>query len=369
MSQILLFIFGSLIIFIKTEILSGISLVNIEYSYNNENEKVFELTVSEGEEFALRFYNNISLGFRWFFLNKNILILNDYIQFMNRTTEPKNYGRQLLGAGGYFYLFYKALKRTNQPINLYFTWKRDLMGEETLMNIIVKITVCKIVFNAKCINNVKLLQNLDLSSPKFYNLEFREKNVIEYIYLTVKDDISYDFYYLYYEKGDDLHIEISYEQNLNSSKEISNTYPIFQKSDKILLSITNNEYNLLINFYVLKLGNIYDSDILYEGEILAFGIDSSQKEIIKNIKTINKGKNLPFSIFIKLGVNKDFGNKLTVFGENLTYNGFSYKLNSNIDAITILSSIEETQLIPIIIKMCVFNYNIIEISENNLFDK
>ena len=348
-------ILGLLALYIKTETLNGITLLNIIY-YHSYQEKNYELTFFEGEEFAFKFKTNPSTGYGWIFLNQNIL--DDNIQLINRTKIENTNPENLVGEPEYYYIFFKAINQTTQPKILNFVYKRE-WEEETLTNITVNITV----FKDKCKNSYKFLNNLDLSEPKFFNIQLEDKDSKEYFYLTVKEDVS-SYYYIYGENDDDsLGIEL-YDNIINCTKELSNKNLIFSNTDKIILSIANTYKNTLSNFYVLKLGNKDEASVLNEGEILAFQIDPSENKIIKNIKTIIQEKDLPMSIYIKLGINKDFGNKLSVFGENLSYKGFYYKSNSNIDKITILSSIGESQIIPVIIKMCILHSNIIEISEN-----
>ena len=249
--------------------------MNIVY-YHSYQENNYDLTVFEGEEFALKFKTNPSTGYGWIFLNENIL--NDSIQLTNRTRIENPNPENLVGQPEFYYIFFKAIKQTTQPTIMNFVYKRE-WEEEILTNITVNITILK----DKCKNNCKFLNNIDLSEPKFFNIQLKDNDSKEYFYLTVKEDVS-SYYYIYGENDDDsLGIEL-YDNIINCTEELSNKYLIFSNNEKIILSITNIHKNTLTNFYVLKLGDKNKADILNEGEILVFKIDPSENEIIKNIK-------------------------------------------------------------------------------------
>ena len=72
-----------------------------------------------------------------------------------------------------------------------FVYKRE-WEEEILTNITVNITILK----DKCKNNCKFLNNIDLSEPKFFNIQLKDNDSKEYFYLTVKEDVS-SYYYIY----------------------------------------------------------------------------------------------------------------------------------------------------------------------------
>ena len=181
-------ILGLLALYIKTETLNGITVLNIVY-YHSYQENNYDLTVFEGEEFALKFKTNPSTGYGWIFLNENIL--NDSIQLTNRTRIENPNPENLVGQPEFYYIFFKAIKQTTQPTIMNFVYKRE-WEEEILTNITVNITV----FKDKCKNNYIFLDGLDLSDPKFFNIQLKDNDSKEYFYLTVKEDVS-SYYYIY----------------------------------------------------------------------------------------------------------------------------------------------------------------------------
>ena len=382
-------VFIILIILIQCEDFNKITNIYIDYESSSNN---YNLIVAEGEEFAIKFLSIPSAGFDWFLLNTEILD-ESFIKYINTTYEKNDKKEKLDGApinttyekndeeeksdeaplitaykeeeliGGVisYYLFFKALKQTDQEIYLDYVYKRD-WEEEIISNASITIKICKLKKNGICQNDLTSLSDLDLNSPKYYYFESKEMNQPEKFYLTVKEDKSYDYYYIY---TDNKNCDLDIKKIDNQGNEIiSNENPCFKTSDKVVLSQQCSSDNSIISFYVIKLTDLKQSESIKEGEILSFKIDTKENQITKNIKTSISEKNFPAEIFIKSGINKDLENKITVFGENLNYDGFYYKLNSNIDKITILSSMGKSEIIPIIVKLCVFSSNMIQISEN-----
>ena len=135
--SILYIILGLLTLYIKSETLNGITVLNITYgdSYQENN---YELTVFEGDEFALKFETNPSTGYSWTFVNEQNL--GDNIQLINKTNAENSNSKNLLGQPANYYLFFKAIKKTTQPKNLNFVYKRS-WEEELWTNTTVVITV------------------------------------------------------------------------------------------------------------------------------------------------------------------------------------------------------------------------------------
>ena len=344
------------IILIQCEDSNKVTNIYIDYQSDSNN---YNLIVAEGEEFAIKFLSNPSTGYNWFLLNEEILD-ESFIKYINTTYEKNDEEENLDGAPISYYLFFKALKQTDQEIYLDYVYKRD-WEEEIISNASITIKICKLKKNGICQNDLTSLSDLDLNSPKYYYFESKEMNQPEKFYLTVKEDKSYDYYYIY---TDNKNCDLDIKKIDNQGNEIiSNENPCFKTSDKVVLSPQCSSDNSIINFYVIKLTDLKQSESIKEGEILSFKIDTNENQITKNIKTFISEKNFPVKIFIKSGINKDLENKITVFGENLNYEGFYYELNSNIDKITILSSMGKSEIIPIIVKLCVFSSNIIQISD------
>ena len=162
--SILYIILGLLTLYIKTETLNGITVLNISYSYSYQ-ENNYELTVFEGDEFALKFETNPSTGYSWTFVNEKNL--GDNIQLINKTNVENSNSRNKLGQPEYYYLFFKAIKQATQPKNLNFVYKRS-WDKEPLTNTTVIITIFK--SSDKDSNKENDDTMINLNNPYFYML-------------------------------------------------------------------------------------------------------------------------------------------------------------------------------------------------------
>ncbi len=267
-------VFIIFIILIQCEDSNKVTDIYIDYQSNSNN---YNLIVAEGEEFAIKFLSNPSTGYDWFLLNEEILD-ESFIKYINTTYEKNDEEEHLDGAPISYYLFFKALKQTDKEIYLDYVYKRD-WEEEILTNASITIKICKLKKNGICQNDLTSLNDLDLNSPKYYYFESKKMNQPENFYLTVKEDKSYDYYYIY---TDNKNCDLDIKKIDNQGNEIiSNENPFFKTSDKVVLSPQCSNDNSIISFYVIKLTDLKQSDSIKEGEMLSFKIVTKENQITK----------------------------------------------------------------------------------------
>ena len=267
-------VFIIFIILIQCEDSNKVTNIYIDYKSKSNN---YNLIVAEGEEFAIKFHSNPSTGYNWFLLNEEILD-KSFIKYINTTYEKNNEEEHLDGAPISYYLFFKALKQTDQEINLDYAYKRG-WEEKISTNASISIKICKLKKDGICQNDLTSLNDLDLNSPKYYYFESKKMNQPEKFYLTVKEDKSYDYYYIY---TDNKNCDLDNQGN----EIISNENPCFKTSDKVVLSPQCSSDNSIISFYVIKLTDLKQSESIKEGEILSFKIDTKENQITKNINFV-----------------------------------------------------------------------------------
>ena len=105
-----------------------------------------ELKVPKGKDFALKFRGNPSTGYTWVLLNTEAV--NGPLLGINFDDDgigsyvPNSTDKNLLGGSGHFYYRFKALKVSNEPLVLNFSYRR-IWGkiQNDVPDFAVKITV------------------------------------------------------------------------------------------------------------------------------------------------------------------------------------------------------------------------------------
>ena len=119
-------------------ILCLLLLFNICICEEIENTRVFtqedaksELSVRNGEQFTIKLKSNASTGFFWRFVNEAEVKVG--IQLVKKSFErPSNAGsKPLIGASGYTLFHFKAVRSSNGPVSLKFSYARN-SNENTL---------------------------------------------------------------------------------------------------------------------------------------------------------------------------------------------------------------------------------------------
>ena len=127
------------------ETYEGVKVIEISRNVNGQNE--VDVSVKEGEEFALKFRGNPTTGYSWILLNadevdgplKGTNFDSDGIADYVADSKDK----LLVGGAGSFYYKFKAVKVANESKVLKFSYQRtwEVKNGETLPDAIVKITV------------------------------------------------------------------------------------------------------------------------------------------------------------------------------------------------------------------------------------
>ena len=101
-----------------------------------------ELGVRLGEEFSIKLKSNASTGYSWTLLNQDEVKAG--IQLLKKSYEnkPTLLGQKpLLGAPGYTVFHFKALRASNGPVSLKFTYAKKLVNNNGLRLTTFKIQV------------------------------------------------------------------------------------------------------------------------------------------------------------------------------------------------------------------------------------
>ena len=126
------------------ETYEGIKVFEIQRDVNGESE--VDISVSQGEEFALKFRGNPTTGYTWVLLNtedvegslKGTNFDSDGIADYVADSKDK----LLVGGAGSFYYKFKAVKVSNEAKVLKFSYQRTWENNaNSLPNAVVKITV------------------------------------------------------------------------------------------------------------------------------------------------------------------------------------------------------------------------------------
>ena len=126
------------------ETYEGIKVFEIQRDVNGENE--VDISVSQGEEFALKFRGNPTTGYTWVLLNTedvegSLKATNfDSDGIADYVADSKD--KLLVGGAGSFYYKFKAVKVSNEAKVLKFSYQRTWENNaNSLPNAVVKITV------------------------------------------------------------------------------------------------------------------------------------------------------------------------------------------------------------------------------------
>ena len=126
------------------ETYEGVRVIEISRNANGQNE--VDVSVKEGEEFALKLRGNPTTGYSWFLLNPNDV--TDSLQASNVSAEgtatyvPDSNDPMLVGGGGAYYYKFKAVKVANEPKVLNFLYQRAwLKNENSAPTVSVKVNV------------------------------------------------------------------------------------------------------------------------------------------------------------------------------------------------------------------------------------
>ena len=126
------------------ETYEGVKVYEIQRNVNGMNEVA--ISVSEGEEFALKFRENPTTGYTWVLLNTDKL--KDSLKGLNFENDgiadyvADSKDKYLVGGAGSFYYKFKAVKVANEAKTLKFSYQRTWENNtNNLPDAIVKITV------------------------------------------------------------------------------------------------------------------------------------------------------------------------------------------------------------------------------------
>ena len=126
------------------ETYEGIKVFEIQRDVNGENE--VDISVSQGEEFALKFRGNPTTGYTWVLLNTEDV--EGSLQATNFDSDgiadyvADSKDKLLVGGAGSFYYKFKAVKVSNEAKVLKFSYQRTWENNaNSLPNAVVKITV------------------------------------------------------------------------------------------------------------------------------------------------------------------------------------------------------------------------------------
>ena len=126
------------------ETYEGVKVYEIQRNVNGQNE--VDISVSEGDEFALKFRGNPTTGYTWVLLN------TDEVDGALKGTNFESDGiadyvadskdKLLIGGAGSFYYKFKAVKVAKEATVLKFSYQRTWeQNANDLPDAIVKITV------------------------------------------------------------------------------------------------------------------------------------------------------------------------------------------------------------------------------------
>ena len=117
-----------------------------EIQRNSNGMEEVDISVSEGEEFALKFKGNPTTGYTWILLNTEDV--QGSLEATNFEVDgiaeyvPSHQNKNLVGGGGFFYYTLKAVKVANEAKTLKFAYKRLWVKEANdVPDAIVKITI------------------------------------------------------------------------------------------------------------------------------------------------------------------------------------------------------------------------------------
>ena len=127
------------------ETFEGVKVYEIQRDVNGENS--FDISVSEGEEFALKFRGNPTTGYTWVLLNTEDVdgcLLGTNFEsdgIADYVADSKD--KLLVGGAGSFYYKFKAVKAANEAKVLKFSYQRtwEKAANDALPDAVVKITV------------------------------------------------------------------------------------------------------------------------------------------------------------------------------------------------------------------------------------
>ncbi len=126
------------------ETYEGVKVYEIQRNVNGMNEVA--ISVSEGEEFALKFRGNPTTGYTWVLLNADEVegpLLGTNFEsdgIADYVADSKD--KYLVGGAGSFYYKFKAVKVANEAKTLKFSYQRTWENNtNNLPDAIVKITV------------------------------------------------------------------------------------------------------------------------------------------------------------------------------------------------------------------------------------
>ncbi len=98
-----------------------------------------QLSVRNGEEFAIKLKSNASTGFVWKFLNEDEVKVG--IQLVKKSFENPSASNSIpvIGASGYTLFHFKAVRSSNGPVPLKFSYARNTNANTlTTFKILVK---------------------------------------------------------------------------------------------------------------------------------------------------------------------------------------------------------------------------------------
>ena len=127
------------------ETYEGVKVYEIQRNVNGMNEVA--ISVSEGEEFALKFRGNPTTGYTWVLLNADEVegpLLGTNFEsdgIADYVADSKD--KYLVGGAGSFYYKFKAVKVANEAKTLKFSYQRtwEKAANDALPDAVVKITV------------------------------------------------------------------------------------------------------------------------------------------------------------------------------------------------------------------------------------
>ena len=126
------------------ETYEGVKVYEIQRNVNGLNEVA--ISVSEGEEFALKFRGNPTTGYTWVLLNAEEVqgpLLGTNFEadgIADYVADSKD--KYLVGGAGSFYYKFKAAKVANEAKILRFSYQRTWENNENILpDAVVKITV------------------------------------------------------------------------------------------------------------------------------------------------------------------------------------------------------------------------------------
>ena len=134
-----------LLAFISCEI--QVLEVNTEANSNNA------FSVKKGKKFKVKLAGNPTTGFSWFLLNLENLNSSKYVSNVDANEDgtageyvpsvpPSEDGMQIVGSGGDFYYTFKAVDKTNEPVELLFSYQQPWVKTNNDPNAVkVKINV------------------------------------------------------------------------------------------------------------------------------------------------------------------------------------------------------------------------------------